>query len=77
MPTRVTALRGGAADVDILIEDDLSSFTIVHTKGEDGDDRLLTGRNAGGHQEFRAHKAPTFGGIYELTPDGDLSVPPG
>lgn len=70
--TETTLLTGGPATITVQVADDNQSFTIMA-----GGDRLLTGSNAGGHIEFRAHMAPTFGGVYELTETGHLSVPPG
>jgi hypothetical protein len=73
--TRTPLLRGGAADLDVIVNDDQSSYTVVSAK-PDGDDRLLTGRNGGGHIEHVAHMSPNLS-IFPGTESGHLSVPPG
>jgi len=73
--TRTPLLRGGAADLDVLVNEDQSSFTIVKAAPE-GDYRLMGAMNGGGHIAFVAHPSPDAG-IFPATETGHLSVPPG
>lgn len=72
--TRTPLLRGGAADLDVLVNEDQSSYTIV-SASSDGD-RIATGRNGGGHIEHVAHPSPNAS-IFPATESGHVAFPPG
>lgn len=72
---RTPLLRGGVADLDVIVKEDQSSFTIVKVAPE-GDYRLMSGANGGGHVAFSAHPSPDSA-VFPATETGHLAVPPG
>jgi hypothetical protein len=73
--TRTPLLRGGAADLDVLVNEDSSSYTVVQVTPE-GDYRLFSGRNGGGHIEHVAHPSPNAS-LFPATESGHVAFPPG